>query len=264
LIAASDTPIATIVASDSSASENPLDSGRFTIILNKVVTANTVVNYTVSGTATSGSDFTALSGTITINSGLNSANITLTPINDVLSEGAESVSLTLALNAPYTIGSPSVATVNITDDEIASPMAAYKQSYFGANWNDETIAGDTVDHDSDGLNNMLEYAFGSDPSLDSDTELPQSNTDTGSLRLTFTRVLAHNDITITVQAADDLTGTWTNIASSVNGGITTALIGGVTVSETGSGSTRSVSVTDLYPTNDPTHPRRFMRIRVDQ
>ena len=111
---------------------------------------------------------------------------------------------------------------------------------------------------------MLEYAFGSDPSLNSDTELPQSNTDTGSLRLTFTRVLAHNDITITVQAADDLSGTWTNIASSVNGGITTALIGGVTVSETGSGSTRSVSVTDLYPTNDPTHPRRFLRIRVNQ
>lgn len=41
-----------------------------------------------------------------------------------------------------------------------------------------------------------------------------------------------------------------------------ALIGGVTVSETGSGSNRNVQVRDLYSINDPAHPRRFMRLKV--
>ncbi|WP_445227715.1 Calx-beta domain-containing protein, partial [Croceitalea sp. MTPC9] len=54
------------------------------------------VNYAVSGTATSGSDFTALSGTVAIPNLASSATITLTPINDVLVESPETVVVTLS------------------------------------------------------------------------------------------------------------------------------------------------------------------------
>ena len=35
-----------------------------------------------------------------------------------------------------------------------------------------------------------------------------------------------------------------------------------TVAETGAGSTRSVTVSDIYPVSDPAHPCRFMRLQV--
>ena len=65
-----------------------------------------------------------------------------------------------------------------------------------------------------------------------------------------------------MQGTDDLTGNWTDLASSVNGVQTTALIGGVVISESGSGASVTVKVSDRYLANDPAHPRRFLRIKV--
>jgi len=142
-------------------------------------------------------------------------------------------------------------------------LSEWKQSSFGVDWNNPAVAGDSVDYDKDGTANLIEYALGTSPTASNpSSQGAQSSTSGGKLNLTFNRVVANTDITIIVQAADDLSGTWTNIASSINGGATTSLIAGVTVSETGSGSTRSVAVTDLYTTNDPAHPRRFIRISV--
>lgn len=60
-------PVATVVATDANASKNPLDTGTFTISLNSVNTGNPItINYTVSGTATPASDYTPLSGMVTI------------------------------------------------------------------------------------------------------------------------------------------------------------------------------------------------------
>jgi hypothetical protein len=243
--------------------ENPVKTGRFVVMLSKAAAGTTTVNYTISGSATSGADYTALSGTVNVGAGNNSATITVTPLDDALSEGAENIILTLGTSTAYVVGFPSAASVNIADDEMVQPLASWKQSNFGSEWTDETIAGDAADTDGDGLKNLVEYAFGTDPNLGtSASERPQSGMVAGALSLSFTRVLANNDVTITIQAADDLGGPWTDLASSTNGGATTPLVAGVGVNESGTGPTRGVSVTDLYAANDPGHPRRFMRISI--
>jgi len=121
----------------------------------------------------------------------------------------------------------------------------------------------TANPSGDGINNLLKYALGGDPRVASPAILPQASPASGKLALTFTRTLANTDITMKVQASDSLTGPWADLASSVNGAPMSALIDGVVVSgETGTGTTRTVEVRDLYLTSDPTHPRRFMRLQV--
>ena len=81
-------------------------------------TAPLVVNYTVSGTATSGTDYTALSGTVTIPVGSTTATVNVTPINDTLVEPMETVIVTLSSDAAYLI-EPTIksATVSLFDDD---------------------------------------------------------------------------------------------------------------------------------------------------
>jgi 5-carboxymethyl-2-hydroxymuconate isomerase len=82
------------------------------------------------------------------------------------------------------------------------------------------------------------------------------------MQLSFTRLLDRNDVTLTVQASESLTGTWENLAQSVNGAVFTSLLSGVEISETGTGNARAVVVCDRYQMNDSAHPRRFLRLEV--
>jgi uncharacterized repeat protein (TIGR02543 family) len=164
-IAASDTPIATVSAFDANAIENPVKTGRILVSLSKIVASNTTVSYTVSGTATSDADYTALSGSVTVGTGNNTAVITVAPLDDALSEGPESVIITLKSSASYIIGAAPSATVIIADDEVVTPLMTWKQSNYGTDWTDQTLAGDAADADGDGLRNLLEYAFGTNPTV---------------------------------------------------------------------------------------------------
>ena len=62
-----------------------------------------------------------LSGSVVIPDKQDEATITVTPINDSSVEVMETVVMTLTPNAAYTVGSPSNATVNITDNDIPPP-----------------------------------------------------------------------------------------------------------------------------------------------
>ena len=55
----------------------------------------TVIAYQIAGSATAGSDYTALSGTVTIPAGATSATIDVPVIDDQLVEGPENVRVTL-------------------------------------------------------------------------------------------------------------------------------------------------------------------------
>jgi hypothetical protein len=64
------------------------------------------------------SPYATLSGRVVIPAGALSAPVTVTPINDVLIEGSETVVLALVPRpTSYTLGRPSSATVNITSNE---------------------------------------------------------------------------------------------------------------------------------------------------
>ena len=115
-IAASDIPVANIVATDPAAAEFPTDTARFVVTFTSPPSGSTTIAYAVGGTATSGSDYTAL-GTISFSTGTTSTTITLTPLNDSDSEGPETATITLLPSASYTIGENSSATATINDDE---------------------------------------------------------------------------------------------------------------------------------------------------
>ncbi|BCU78329.1 hypothetical protein llg_30440 [Luteolibacter sp. LG18] len=115
-----DTPTVTVVATDATATEGPssVDTGTFTVSRTGPATDPLTVNFTVSGTATSGSDYTAVGTSVTIPAGASSAPLTVTPLDNATAESSETVIVTLAANAAYTVGSPSAATVTIVDDDM--------------------------------------------------------------------------------------------------------------------------------------------------
>jgi hypothetical protein len=80
------------------------------------------VSYVVSGTAINGTDFDLLSGTVTIPDGATGVDLTVTPINDALLEGTETVTVTVVAGAGYGADIPASATLYIGDDD-TSPTA---------------------------------------------------------------------------------------------------------------------------------------------
>jgi hypothetical protein len=113
-------PTVTIAATDAIATEAGLTTGQYTVTRTGATTAALTVNYTVGGTATAGSDFVALAGSVQIPAGAASATITVTPIDDLLVESDETVIVTLAANAAYTVGAAASATVTIQSDDVAA------------------------------------------------------------------------------------------------------------------------------------------------
>ena len=115
-------PEVTIVATDDSATEQGTTTGMFTVTRTGSTASPLSVNYTVSGTATPGSDYFALSGIVAILTGQSSAQIVVTPKDDaVVNEGDETVIVALTPNAAYTVGAQNSATVTITDNDIVAP-----------------------------------------------------------------------------------------------------------------------------------------------
>lgn len=123
-----DTATASITKLDDAA-ENPANNGHFRVTLSKQnSTSNPItVNYSVSGTATAGSDYVPLSGSIDIPSGASSADITvdMTGMDDDLLEGTQAVIVTLtgSSSTQVSVGSPAQATVDIADDEVQTATA---------------------------------------------------------------------------------------------------------------------------------------------
>ncbi|MGF6849823.1 gliding motility-associated-like protein [Chitinophaga sp. W3I9] len=99
----------------------PGTDGKFTISLPAGVASSedVTVNYTITGTATSGADYTALTGTVIIPAGQNSVSVPVTVEDDQLIEHTETVIMTLngGASTSFTFTGTGNATVNITDDE---------------------------------------------------------------------------------------------------------------------------------------------------
>ena len=117
--------VVTITASDANASEIGPDPGAFTVTrLGGNQSVALTVYYTIGGTAQNGTDYQTLPGYVTIAPYASAATVTVTPILDANSgEGNETVVLTLAPYANYTVGSPNSATVTIKDASVVTIAA---------------------------------------------------------------------------------------------------------------------------------------------
>jgi hypothetical protein len=85
------------------------------------------VTYTITGTATNGTDYTpTLTGTAAIPIGSSSVDVTITPVDDPIFEGSETVILTLTDTATYDLGTAGTetATVVIADNDFALAIVA--------------------------------------------------------------------------------------------------------------------------------------------
>jgi hypothetical protein len=141
---------------------------------------------------------------------------------------------------------------------LGAPGDLWRYQHFGAAWQGVSFA---EDGDGDGVTNLAEYAFGGDPRApDAAAVLPKIDISGGHLRITFTRDPAHTDIaSIIVQASNDLV-TWTDLAQSMKGNPTVALVSGVTVSESALGARLILQVTDNLSIAG--QPLRALRVKI--
>ncbi len=115
-------PIVGVTAPDPISEENGSKIGTFQFSrTGGDISQPLTIKYTITGTATPGTDYSALSGTVTINAGQTvSSLINVTPSSDAINEPTETVVVTVTEDSPYLVGSQSTATVSILDN---NPLA---------------------------------------------------------------------------------------------------------------------------------------------
>ncbi|MFM6728867.1 MAG: beta strand repeat-containing protein, partial [Dolichospermum sp.] len=87
-------------------------------------TTNTLlVNYTIGGTATNGSDYNNIGTSVTFAAGSSTATVTVDPTSDTTPEDHETVSLTLASGTGYNIGTTTAITGTILDNDTIVTLA---------------------------------------------------------------------------------------------------------------------------------------------
>ncbi|RRG18933.1 hypothetical protein DWB61_17675, partial [Ancylomarina euxinus] len=122
------TPTIAFNLSSSNGAES-VSSANLQVDLSSASGLTVAVDYTVTGTATgSGTDYTLVNGTLTIPAGTSNSNITIAGIvNDLFDENNETVIVTLSNPSNATLGTKTVHTYTIEDDD-ATPIIAFNLS----------------------------------------------------------------------------------------------------------------------------------------
>jgi hypothetical protein len=107
-------------AAETTADQEP-NLGRLVVHRFGPLDAALVVNYTVSGDATSGSDYEALTGSVEIAAGERSAEIVITPIDDADAEPHESVRVQLSADPAYQLAHREQSAAVIIRDNDSQP-----------------------------------------------------------------------------------------------------------------------------------------------
>jgi autotransporter-associated beta strand protein len=86
----------------------------------------------------------------------------------------------------------------------------WRLTNFGADWNNDAMAGDAADPDGDNVSNLLERAFGGNPNVLEQNLLPAIDNTAPLLSITYRKAKAATDLVFTVQESPDLSPTsWT-------------------------------------------------------
>ncbi len=114
-IADNDVPVVSVGVSDAACAE-PANAGQFRFTTSGSGSGTIIVRYTVSGTATPGTDFTPLQGTLSM--GRNTtATVNVNPLDDQLPEDLETITISVDPDPTYTTFLEKTATLNLFDDE---------------------------------------------------------------------------------------------------------------------------------------------------
>jgi hypothetical protein len=195
-------PAIAIVASDALCGEFGTNTGRFSIVsVSGTNSAPFTVNYSVSGSAASGVDYAALSGSVVIPAGAPAADVIVSPLGDNLSANSATVTLSLLASTNYTITNPASATVTILD----RPLDAWRRANFTAGQlANPQISGDSAEPAGDGLSNLMKYVMGLPPLVPA-TNVLNPQILNGYFTITYSRSKSATDVAVTLQTSADLT-----------------------------------------------------------
>jgi uncharacterized protein YjiK len=122
-VGAGATPVVGVTATDALASETGSDPGVFHFSRSGSTTSALTVIYTIAtgaGQATAADYTPALTGSQVIPAGAASVDVTITPVDDTLVEGTETLVLTLSDTGSYDVGPAASATITIQDNDTAN------------------------------------------------------------------------------------------------------------------------------------------------
>lgn len=155
-------PTVSIAATDANASEVGVDPGVITISRSGDSTLPLWVPLTISGSAIAGSHYTTLPTSVTIPAGQSSTTLQVTPVADALAQGTRTVITSIAADFTFVRDAAETAVVNIED----KPFDAWRFAEFlPGELGNPSISAAPADPDGDGMENLLEYAFGLDPQV---------------------------------------------------------------------------------------------------
>lgn len=125
-----DLPFANVSASRPGAYEpDETDFGQFTFTLSSPAAAETTITFEVSGTAVSGTDYSAIETSVTIFEGETSATLDVFPIDDTELDGEKSVIVTIIAGTGYKLGEQTNAEVLIRDDEFEPGNVTFTEDF---------------------------------------------------------------------------------------------------------------------------------------
>ncbi len=131
------TGLVSVTAVDDAASEAGSDTGSFRFTRTgdlSLLSAPLTVTFSLAGSANNGGDYQNVPLTVVFPANQSSVDVSITPVADSIAEGVESVLLTLVDAAPYELGSPIAATVNISDPPGPTVRIAADQSIVSSNF----------------------------------------------------------------------------------------------------------------------------------
>ena len=128
-----DDPPTVSLSSSSVAVDEDAGSVSLTASLSEASGKQVIVVYaTANGTATSGSDYTAASGTLTFAAGTKSQAVSVAVVEDSVYEPGETFTITLRSPSNATLGSPSSATITIRDNDLLPVTVSYASADYRA------------------------------------------------------------------------------------------------------------------------------------
>jgi hypothetical protein len=139
-----------------------------------------------------------------------------------------------------------------------SPLELWRQTFF-ADREDAGSGANLATPMGDGVPNLVKYALCLNPTQTGVT--PSAQLSQGKLNLKFQRDPSRNDISIKVEATNDLASSWTTIATSLSGQNFT---GNATILETDAGEgIKNMEICDTEVV-DNQNKKRFLRISISQ
>lgn len=208
-------PIVTINSLDATAAETE-DLASFTLQLSHPAAVATTVSYTITGSATNGTDYNTLSGSAEIAAGASSASVSIQALEDSLIEGAEDIIISVNAGPGYELGASTSVTIAL-NDAVYAPIQSWRNEQFSTTIN----AGDAenlADPDNDGVPNLLEYALGTSPATANTAGNPTMSVveinGNKFLQLNVTRNPDANDLNYIVEFSTDMV-TWTSEGSTI-------------------------------------------------